>query len=980
MLRTLKQIPRRCWPGLALLGLTLIFFHGLAFSGLILGRGDTYAYFYPYWAVRNAALMQGRLPLWSPDIFMGVPLLANPQLGTFYPPNWPLVPLSPPDGIRLTVLMHVYWSLLGAYALARRWQIGPFPALAAAAIFGLGGYTGAHVEQINQLQGLAWMPWLFWLYDHALRNTVRHVPLLAMALALQFLTGHTQTVFISGLGLGVYGLIMPMVGEGLRPSPTQTKCSSWLGSPLPGILRAILILVLAGALAVPLILPQMIPTMELTGVSNRGGGLNPNEATAFSLHPLIIGRGLLPSYDSIIFGEYVAYGGIIGLGLAIIGLLIPHNQSLSGGRIVWGVIGVLGLLLALGEFNPVYWQLAHLPGFSFFRVPARWLALFALGSALLAGIGLQYLLESPRGLRRIQWAALVLILGGLAAGSTLAQQSPQDVIGPAVPTPATWLGWGLGAVGLVALIFTRRFVGNHPNNSDFRRGGPVCPPAGRSRRVAPTTPNEILQVIGPTLLLLELFLAARVLPYNALVLPEAYEAQRFTISQMIAYGAGQTPPGRLLSVTDLLFDPGDRAALEARYRQFGFSETQVRISHIATKLKEVLAPNLPLIWNVSSIDGFDGGLLPTRYYTAFSKLILPPGSLATIDGRLREILAHEGCGGVCFPDRRWLNLTNTRYLITDKVFDLWHEDVAFDTTFAVPLEAGASIRIENPAAFHANAVDALYTGDAPPEVAFLLEDRTVGLSPLSAKPESLDRYPHLRFQSDEATAPQFIEIRAVGPVIIRAVSLVDTRTGDFVQLVPDAQWRRLLSSDIKLYENQAAMSRAFVVQDVISLPDTDEGTAAALAVMSDPAFDPAQTAIIHRNSSVGAQRAAPLQGQPTATITAYTPQRIVIQTQSETEGYLVLTDTYYPGWQAFVNGAATPVHRADILFRAMQVPAGASEVIFEYRPAWLPGAQIAGGVSWTLLIVTLLWRRTRAVPPATDTDQAAPDHQVSSKD
>jgi hypothetical protein len=922
----LRHIFLRCWPGLALLALTLIFFHGLAFSGLILGRGDTYAYFYPYWAVRNAALMQGHLPLWSPDIFMGVPLLANPQPGTFYPLNWPLVPLSPPEGIRLTVLMHVWWALLGVYALARRWHLRPVPALAAAAVFGLGGYMGAHVEQINQLQGLAWMPWLFWLYDRALARPLCFVPLLALALALQFLAGHTQTVFISGLGLGVYGPVISVAG-------VQRAVS------LRNVLRSVLILALAGLLTLPLILPQMIPTLELTGVSNRGGGLNPNEATAFSLHPLMIGRGLLPSYDSIVFGEYVAYGGVIGLGLAVIGLLIPRSTALSGGRVVWGVLAILGLFLALGEFNPLYWQLAHLPGFSSFRVPARWLALFALGIALLAGTGLQHLLDSPRGVRRVQWAALAILLGGLAALSPLAQQSPQDVIGPAAPTAVTWLGWGLGLAGLIAIIFMSQFAGAH-------------------RRVP-------LQAAALAALLLELFFAARVLPYNALVLPESYAAQRFTISQMIAYNAGQTPPGRLLSASDLLFDPGDRAALEARYAQFGFSETQVRISHIAAKLKEILAPNLPLIWNIPSIDGFDGGLLPTRYYTAFSKLILPPGSLATVDGRLREILAHETCGGVCWPDPRWLNLTNTRYFLTDKVFDLWHDGVAYDTTFAVPLDSGQTIRIANPAAFEANAVDVLYSGEAPPEVAFVTEDQAVGLSPLSATPDSLDRYLRGRWQTEDAAVPQWVEIRASEPIAIRAVSLVDERTGAFVQLVPDANWQRLLSSDIKLYENLAVMPRAFVVHEVIPLPDTDEGTASALAIMSDPAFDPAQAAVIHTSDAgAGIQRDVPLQqdapdSQASAIIAAYTPERIVINAQAGAEGWLILTDTYYPGWRVIVNGADAPIHRADILFRAVQIPAGASEIIFEYRPGWLPGAQVAGAAAWLVMlaVTALLWRQ-----------------------
>ena len=83
--------PQRWKPLLCLcliLILPLLFFHQLAFSGKILARGDTYQYFYPYWDARNQAYRAGELPLWTPNLFMGVPLLANPQLGAYYPPNW----------------------------------------------------------------------------------------------------------------------------------------------------------------------------------------------------------------------------------------------------------------------------------------------------------------------------------------------------------------------------------------------------------------------------------------------------------------------------------------------------------------------------------------------------------------------------------------------------------------------------------------------------------------------------------------------------------------------------------------------------------------------------------------------------------------------------------------------------------------------------------------------------------------------------
>lgn len=927
---TLAAQLRRYWPFIALLALTLLFFHRLGFSGLILARGDTFNYFYPYWAARNAALVQGQLPLWSPDLFMGVPLLANPQLGTFYPPNW--LVMSPPDGIRISILLHVFWALLGAYALARHSRLNTLPALAAAAIFGLGGYTGAHVEQINQLQGVAWLPWLFLLFDRALAHPRRYVLLLVGALALQFLSGHTQTVFISGVGLGVFALVR-----------------AHHDAPLRGILSALLLLLLAVLLALPLIAPQLIPTLELTGVSNRSGGLTFNEVTSFSFNPLVAGRGLLPSYDGMLFGEFVAYGGIIGLGLALLAVLLPRDSVYSRARYVWVIIALLGLLLALGEFNPLYPLLARLPGFSFFRVPARWLALFALGMALLAGIGLQALLYPAFRLTRWRITVIVAIIALLAASTLLTPQ--EDVTGPAVPTPVTWIGWG---VALVGIIF---YLTKASTSLSIRREG--------EKKFSTVS----LLTFG---ILAELFFASAILPYNTLAPPETHSGQRFTISQLLAEQGNQQPPGRLLSISGLLFDPGDKATLEARYHSLGMSDLGIRLGLVATKRKEIIAPNLPLVWGIPSIDGFDGGLLPTARYSAFSSLLLNDDP--TTDGRLFETLAQERCRGACIPDQRWLNLTNTRYLVTDKVYDLWHEDVAYDTQFSATLASGDRLTLENPTGFESNAVDLLFSGGVP---TLAVNDET-----LTTESEGeLDAFRLSRWLMDDPTITETIEITAEDSTTVHAVTLVDTRTGDFAQFTLPP-WRRLLSSDIKLYKNQAVLPRAFVVQDILNVPDTPEGTTQALDLMRDSDFDPAVSVVIHTvenpSPALPVNREGEEQAQSSsspaggggveqsetegvklsgvgAIITHYSPTRIELTVDSEADGYLILTDAHYPGWRATVNGSDTPVLRANIMFRAVAVPAGRSEVIFSYEPAWLPGALILGAVAWLVWLAGVAW-------------------------
>jgi uncharacterized membrane protein YfhO len=60
---------------------------------------------------------------------------------------------------------------------------------------------------------------------------------------------------------------------------------------------------------------------------------------------------------------------------------------------------------------------------------------------------------------------------------------------------------------------------------------------------------------------------------------------------------------------------------------------------------------------------------------------------------------------------------------------------------------------------------------------------------------------------------------------------------------------------------------------------------------------------------------------------------VTIHVSATADAWLVLSDTYYPGWIASVDGQSAPVLRGDVLFRVVPVPAGEHEVEFRFEPA-----------------------------------------------
>lgn len=152
---------------------------------------------------------------------------------------------------------------------------------------------------------------------------------------------------------------------------------------------------------------------------------------------------------------------------------------------------------------------------------------------------------------------------------------------------------------------------------------------------------------------------------------------------------------------------------------------------------------------------------------------------------------------------------------------------------------------------------------------------------------------------------------------------------------------RYRDADTRIYALAGALPRAYVAYG--EQPVADE--ARALDAVSARAF--AGQAVITEPGGRAGLPAGPAPAISPARIVRYGSDRVVIDAQARTLGMLVLTDTWYPGWKATVDGRPTPIRRVNYLLRGVSLRPGVHRVEFRYQPS-------SWRIGWIISLVTAL--------------------------
>ena len=147
----------------------------------------------------------------------------------------------------------------------------------------------------------------------------------------------------------------------------------------------------------------------------------------------------------------------------------------------------------------------------------------------------------------------------------------------------------------------------------------------------------------------------------------------------------------------------------------------------------------------------------------------------------------------------------------------------------------------------------------------------------------------------------------------------------------DSQYKLVYEGEVNVYQNLSAFPRAFLVRE--ALPATDMES--AVEVMRRPDFDPSRQAVVEGlpESTLATLASAPASDRSAATITRHGDSKVELRASMESPGLLILSDTYYPGWKAYVDGEETPIYATDVTLRSIYLGPGEHEITFEYDPA-----------------------------------------------
>lgn len=456
---------------------TVAFFSKILFTGKIINASDVITQFFWDAKGQKATSLYGYIKgipgifqaSWEPLLDGGRTLEGgwNAIALLFY--RYLILHFFPfPSSIAWLAVLSLFWSGVGTLLYCRLIGMGRFAAFTASLIFALCTENASLINagHIQKIEAISWAPWVFFFLESALRGgRLFHYAMAALMLAVQFFTMHWQISFYTCLAVGAYWCFH--VGERFLAEKQGYAKPFRKDVLLTGAMVLLFFTTIAMSFA-PLVSwsqqsergDAVTGSAASSGTANAEKGIGYEEGMSWSMPPeeilTFFAPGMFgfsrqeashkPSADDVYYWgrmHFTQTNDYLGL---LPWFLLPLPLFFRRDRYTWFFAFLLTatLIMALGKYTFVYrFMFTYLPAFSKFRVPKMILFLFAFAAAVLAGKGLDVLVNDRVERKRLLgWVAGVGIftglLGLLALFLGMAKQTVIPMVGDMIAQPTRY--------------------------------------------------------------------------------------------------------------------------------------------------------------------------------------------------------------------------------------------------------------------------------------------------------------------------------------------------------------------------------------------------------------------------------------------------------------------------------------------------------------------------------------------------------------
>jgi O-antigen/teichoic acid export membrane protein len=849
------------------------------------------------------AIAAGQIPLWNPYILSGQPFLANGQHSALYPFSllFYILPLSKAYG--WFTVSQLWLAGLNMYIFLRTLQAGRLGALVGGLTYSLSAFFIVSVVFTMIIAGAAWLPLLLAMIELIIRkqeekgavaySPIPYIGVGAIVLGMQILAGHVEITYYTLLVSGFYAFCrLIMLWRQQRILRFTLHLSGWL------LVMALLGLGL-GAI-------QLGPMYEVVTQNFRDSSVTLEQVRGWALPARRIASFLIPDF----FGSPAHHGYFdvvtwrwqpLDLNAhAEINPLCPHctEWDIKNAAEAGAYAGILSLVLAglavcqaiYNQWPPIRSRLNHdSPASPFPCAFDRYTLIFGL----LALLSLLFAFGTP---------FYALLFYGLPGWNQL--HSPFRWIFPYTASIAVLAGLGITCLD--------RLVSSRWGGSQTDIQTPVETGAPRSQAIE----NYQLPITN----------------YQLPMAPPSFLGSLSLYLGWLLFGGGLA--GIIVMIVALFMPAPFIEAATFVFNRSGLAQNAFADG------RQFFGYQWPNFFKFFLMMMASGAILRI----ARCPIFLPPlfrgevawKPLAVIVIAIDLSLAGAGFNPSGDPALLEFKPNVVQWLEKQQAEDPFFRINSFDT----PTGRGNKLFLAN-AGMYSNIFDVR------------------GYD--SIIPAQYGRFMHLIQANGD------LLFNRIGPIYHDGYAALDSALLDLLGAryilttvaINNPNYQLVYDQEIRVYENTDALPRAFMVYEQLDLPGfqkpgrsdwSDEFTFALRSL------DPRQKVILDgENNGLGrdlspAETGPTPEGESGAEIISYMLDEIQLTTRNGQAGWLVLADSYFPGWRAYVSPLAQPekqpqsapgrpngeievtIHRANGNFRAIFLPAGQWQVRFRYSP------------------------------------------------